>query len=457
MTSSLTSKTILVVDDEAIARDNLAHILKKSGYQVLLAADGNEAVAVMKAQEVNLVITDLRMKGKDGMGVLAETKRLWPAAEVLMVTGYASLDTAIEAMKQGAYHYLAKPLNVKELQAIVVKALERSAMQQELYRLRQQIADTSETSKIIGGSSKTVALREQISQVAQLDCNVLILGETGTGKELVARTIHDLSRRAGNRIVSLNCGAFSEDLMSTELFGHERGAFTGAEKLKKGLLEYAKGGTVFFDEIGELPLQMQVKLLRVLQERTLMRVGGAEEITIDIRVLAATNRNLKEASDEGSFRKDLYYRLDVITILIPPLSDRRNDIPLLASHFLQKHAELGRTVPQLSEMAVQRLKSYDYPGNIRELENIIQRVLITCREDVIEPYHLEDDLGPETVDTTISHEQSWPSLENHEKQYILKVLDEVEGKRSKAAEILGIDRVSLWRKIKRYGLEDPEF
>ena len=209
MTSSLTSKTILVVDDEAIARDNLAHILKKSGYQVLLAADGNEAVAVMKAQEVNLVITDLRMKGKDGMGVLAETKRLWPAAEVLMVTGYASLDTAIEAMKQGAYHYLAKPLNVKELQAIVVKALERSAMQQELYRLRQQIADTSETSKIIGGSSKTVALREQISQVAQLDCNVLILGETGTGKELVARTIHDLSRRAGNRIVSLNCGAFS--------------------------------------------------------------------------------------------------------------------------------------------------------------------------------------------------------------------------------------------------------
>lgn len=456
MTASLLKKTILVVDDEAIARDNLAHILQKSGYQVLLAADGNEAVAAMKAQEVNLVITDLRMKGKDGMGVLAETKQLWPAAEVLMVTGYASLDTAIEAMKQGAYHYLAKPLNVKELQAIVVKALERSAMQQELYRLRQQIADNSETSKIIGGSSKTVALREQISQVAQLDCNVLILGETGTGKELVARTIHELSRRAGNRIVSLNCGAFSEDLMSNELFGHERGAFTGAEKQKKGLLEYARGGTVFFDEIGELPLQMQVKLLRVLQERTLMRVGGAEEIPIDIRVLAATNRNLKEASDEGTFRKDLYYRLDVITILIPPLIERRNDIPLLASHFLHKHTEPGRTVPQLSEMAVQRLKSYDYPGNIRELENIIQRVLITCREDVIEPHHFDDDLGPETA-VAISQEQSWPSLEDHEKLYILKVLDEVEGKRSKAAEILGIDRVSLWRKIKRYNLEDPEF
>ena len=457
MTSSLMSKIILVVDDEAIARENLAHIFANSGYQVLLAADGNEAVTTMKAQEVNLVITDLKMKGKDGMEVLAETKRLWPAAEVLMVTGNASLETAIEAMKQGAYHYLPKPLNVKELQAIVVKALERNSMQQELYRLRQHIADTNETSKIIGGSSKTVALREQISQVAQLDCNVLILGETGTGKELVARTIHDLSRRAGNRIVSLNCGAFSEDLMSTELFGHERGAFTGAEKLKKGLLEYAKGGTVFFDEIGELPLQMQVKLLRVLQERTLMRVGGAKEIPIDIRVLAATNKNLKEASDEGTFRKDLYYRLDVITILIPPLIERINDIPLLASHFLQKHTELGRNIPQLSEIAIQRLKSYDYPGNIRELENIIQRVLISCREDVIEPHHLEDDLGPETVAANTSQEQSWPNLENHEKQYILKVLEEVEGKRSKAAEILGIDRVSLWRKIKRYSLEDPEF
>lgn len=457
MTSSLLNKTILVVDDEAIARENLAHILEKSGCQVLLAADGNEAVTIMEAQEVDLVITDLRMRGKDGMGVLAEAKRLWPAVEVLVVTGYASLDTAIDAMKKGAYHYLAKPLNVKELLAIVIKALERGVMQQELYRLRQQVADNSESSKIIGQSSKTIALREQISQVAQLDCNILILGETGTGKELVARTIHDLSRRAGKRIVSLNCGAFNEDLMSNELFGHEQGSFTGAEKQKKGLLEYAKGGTVFFDEIGELPLQMQVKLLRVLQERTLMRVGGSEEIPIDIRVLAATNRNLKEASDEGTFRKDLYYRLDVITIVIPPLIERRNDIPLLANHFLQKHVEPGRTAPQLSEMASERLKRYDYPGNIRELENIIQRVLINCREDVIEPHHLEDDIGAETVASVGSKEQTWPSLEENEKKYILRVLDEVEGKRSKAAEILGIDRVSLWRKIKRYGLEDPDF
>lgn len=453
MSVSTITSTILVVDDEVIARDNLAHVLTKAGYQVLTAGDGVEAVNIMENREVNLVITDLRMKGKDGMGVLTETKRLWPAAEVLMVTGYASLDTAIEAMKKGAYHYLAKPLNVKELQAMAKKALERNAMQLELFRLRQQVADTSETSKIIGQSSKTIALKEQISQVAQLDCNVLILGETGTGKELVARTIHDLSRRNDNKIVSLNCGAFSEELISAELFGHEQGAFTGAQKKKKGLLEYAKGGTVFFDEIGELPLQMQVKLLRVLQERTLMRVGGSEEIPIDIRVLAATNRNLKEALDEGSFRKDLYYRLDVITIVVPSLVERRNDIPLLASHFLQKHVEPGRPVPQLSDLAIENLKSYDYPGNIRELENIIQRVLITCHEDVIDTHHFEDDIADNDTLVTAKQE-SWPTLEDNEKEYIIRVLDEVEGKRAKAAEILGIDRVSLWRKIKRYGLEE---
>lgn len=453
MSLSTQNSTVLVVDDEVIARDNLAHVLTKIGYQVIAAEDGTSAVAIMEEQQVDLVITDLRMKGRDGMEVLAETKRLWPAAEIIMVTGYASLDTAIEAMKKGAYHYLAKPLNINELQAVVLKALERSAMQQELYRLRQQVADSSETSKIIGQSSKTRALKEQISQVAQLDCNVLILGETGTGKELVARTIHDLSRRSENKIVSLNCGAFSEELISTELFGHEQGAFTGAQKKKKGLLEYAKGGTVFFDEIGELPLQMQVKLLRVLQERTLMRVGGAEEIPIDIRVLAATNRNLKEASDEGSFRKDLYYRLDVITILVPSLVERRNDIPLLASHFLQKHVEPGRPVPQLSDLAAERLKRYDYPGNIRELENIIQRVLITCQEDVVEPHHLEEDIAG-GVETANIEQPPLPTLEENEKAYILRVLDEVEGKRAKAAEILGIDRVSLWRKIKRYGLEE---
>ncbi len=456
MTSPSAAQTIRVVDDEPIARDNLAHILKKSGYNLLLAADGSEAAAILRRQEVNLVITDLRMKGMDGMAVLEETKRVWPAAEVLVVTGYASLETAIEAMRRGAYHYLAKPLNVNELTALVTKALERNAMQQELNRLRRHVSESSGSSRIIGQSPKTRVLREQIAQVAQLDCNVLILGETGTGKELVARTIHEMSRRSEKRIVSLNCGAFTEELMSNELFGHEQGAFTGAENLKKGLLEFARGGTVFFDEIGELSLQMQVKLLRVLQERILMRVGGSEEIDIDIRVLAATNRDLKKAAEEGTFRKDLYYRLDVINIVIPPLSERRNDIPLLANHFLQKHSEQGRTPPRLSEMAAERLKSYEYPGNVRELENIMQRILVTCQADVIEPHHITAGMGSESLVSTCSQVTSWPTLEEHEKKYILEVLEEVEGKRAEAARILGIDRVSLWRKIKRYGIGDTD-
>lgn len=456
MITSNISKKILVVDDEEIARENLTHILSKEGYHVLAASNGNNAISLMEREEVDLVITDLRMKGKNGMEVLAATKQLWPAAEVLIITGYASIDNAVDAMRKGAFYYFAKPLNVKELQAIIPKALERSTMQQELKRLRQQVSNSNGTAKIIGQSSKTLALREQISQVAQLDCNVLILGETGSGKELVARTIHELSGRANRRIVAINCGTFTEELISNELFGHEQGAFTGAETTKKGLLECAEGGTVFFDEIGELSLQMQVKLLRVLQERTLIRVGGSEEIPIDIRILAATNRDLKEAADEGTFRKDLFYRLNVITIQVPSLVERRNDIPLLANHFLLKHVVPGKTPPQLSEIATEHLKGYEYPGNIRELENIIQRILVTCRETIIEPHHIVDDMGYGTVVSNSTHNQSWPTLEEHEKKYILEVLDEVEGKRSEAARILGIDRVSLWRKIKRYGLEKPD-
>jgi len=240
------------------------------------------------------------------------------------------------------------------------------------------------------------------------------------------------------------------------LFGHERGAFTGADKIKKGLLEMAEGGTVFFDEVGELPLSMQVKLLRVLQERTLLRVGGTEEISVDIRVLAATNKDLKREAEEGAFRTDLFYRLDVLTITVPSLSERREDIPLLANHFLAKHTRPGRIAPRLSTEATQRLMLYEYPGNIRELENIVQRILIHCGGEVVEPQHLVADLRDTAAVVVRDNRQNWPSLNEHEKQYILEVLDEVEGNKSSAAKILGIDRVSLWRKIKRYGLENPD-
>jgi DNA-binding NtrC family response regulator len=458
MFGGMENRKILVVDDEAIARDNLAFILKKEGYLPILAENGQQAIDLLMQEEVDLVLTDLRMKGRDGMAVLTETKNLWPSTEVIVITGHASVDTAVEAMRYGAYHYISKPFKINELRAIVEKALEKNLLRREIHSLRQRVqAEAGASSRIIGQSQKIMALRETIHQVAQLDCNVLIQGETGTGKELVARTIHELSPRAKHRFVAFNCGAFSEELITSELFGHERGAFTGANKIKKGLLELAENGTVFFDEVGELPLSMQVKLLRVLQERTLMRVGGTEEIPIDVRVLAATNKDLKKEAEEGAFRTDLFYRLDVLAINVPSLAERKEDIPLLASHFLAKHTRPGRVVPRLAVETAQRLMCYEYPGNIRELENIVQRILLYCHGEIVEPRHLVADLREGmAVAVRTTDRQSWPSLDEHEKQYIMEVLDEVEGNKSAAAKILGIDRVSLWRKIKRYGLEKPD-
>ncbi len=452
----MSGEQILVVDDEAIARDNVAYMLKKGGYEVLSAGDGHEAIAILRNREVDLILTDLRMKGQDGMAVLTASKQLWPETEVIVITGYASVDTAVEAIQKGAYHYLAKPVKKEEMLALVQKALEKRALRKEVIELRKQVSSNTGITKILGKSLKIELLRESIVQVAQLDCNVLIQGETGTGKELVARTIHEHSPRSGHRFVAFNCGAFTEELITSELFGHERGAFTGASHVKKGLLELAEGGTVFFDEVGELSLPMQVKLLRVLQERTLMRVGGTEEIPVDIRILAATNKDLKKEAENGAFRLDLFYRLDVLTIKVPSLAERKEDIPILVNHFLVKHSPPASTPPKLSLEVAQKLKQYEYPGNVRELENIAQRLLVQCDGEVIESCHLIEDLQSGSATLSRVTVNSWPSLEEHEKNYILEVLDEMEGNKSKAAKILEIDRVSLWRKIKRYGLDVPD-
>ncbi|NLX19718.1 MAG: sigma-54-dependent Fis family transcriptional regulator [Desulfobulbus sp.] len=452
----MTKRKVLVVDDESISRENLTHILTKDGYLIREAEDGQTAISILKEEEIDLVLTDLRMPGTDGMAVLEEAKKLWPAIEVVVITGHASVDTAVEAMRKGAYHYVEKPFKINELRAIVEKALEKSLLRREIRFLRNQVAAHKGVERIVGGSRKMQALRETIAQVSQLDCNVLIQGETGTGKELVAQTLHELSPRSKKRFVAFNCGVFTEELIASELFGYERGAFTGANKSKKGLLEAAEGGTVFFDEVGELSLSLQVKLLRVLQERTLLRVGGSTEIAVDFRVLAATNKDLKREVEAGTFRADLYYRLDVLAINVPSLAERREDIPALTDYFLAKHVPLGRTAPRLSRSAQQRLMAYDYPGNIRELENIAQRLLLFNGEELIEAHHVDTVFGDSTGMAVREHRTEWLTLEEHEKRYILEVLDEVEGNRSAAAKMLGIDRVSLWRKIKRYGLEDPD-
>jgi len=444
---------VLVVDDEAIARENLVHILTRAGHRAKAAADGREALAALAEDAYDLVLTDLRMPGMDGLELLRALRHRAPEVEVIVVTGHAAVETAVAAMRLGAFTYVAKPVNVDEVLAQTAKALEKSAMRRELASLRRRADPASGLSRLIGQSATMEALRESLVQVARLECNVLITGETGTGKELVARTLHDLSPRAKGRFMAVNCGAFSEELISNELFGHEREAFTGAGARRKGLIEAAAGGTLFLDEIGELPLSMQVKLLRVLQERTFLRVGGTEEAPMDARVLSATNKDLKKEAETGAFRQDLFYRLDVITLHVPPLSERREDIPLLARHFLARHAsEAGRNA-QLSPEVLDRLLLYEYPGNVRELENIVQKALAVCDGEVIEPRHLLADLRDQRVRPTRGAGKSWPTLEEHEKTYIRDVLEEVEGNKSKASRVLGIDRVSLWRKLKRYGLE----
>ena len=444
---------ILLVDDEPIAVENLAHILSREGYRTESAASGEEAVEKLGAQEFDLVLTDLRMKGLDGLAVLAESKRLWPDTEVVVMTGHATVSTAVEAMRLGACHYLTKPYGLPEVRATVAEAMDKRRLRQEVARLSRQMADLGHGPLIIGESPAIQALRDNIHHIAPTDSTVLILGETGTGKELVARAIHEASPRNAKRFLAINCGAFNEDLLANELFGHEKGAFSGASAVKRGLLEVAGEGTLFLDEIGEMSLTMQVRLLRVLQERKFFRVGGTQELPVEARILAATNKDLKADVEHGLFRADLYYRLNVITLRVPPLSERRQDIPLLAGYFIAKYAPaMGKTVSGVSSEAVRHLMAYDYPGNIRELENIVQRAVIMAKGELIEPGDLPQDLRGEAPVLVKHEEPELISLEELERRHIEAVLDHCEMNKTRAAEILGIDRVSLWRKLKRYGL-----
>ncbi len=445
---------ILIADDEAIARDNLRYILSRQSYDIVTVESGARAIEEIGKQEFDLVLTDLRMQTVDGMQVVEYVKERTPDTEVIVITGYATVATAVEAMQKGAYHYVAKPYNIDEVRILVRQALEKRALHREVRQLRQQVAECQPpTPLLIGQDPKMQAIRATIEQIAPTDCNVLILGETGTGKELVAKTIHQLSLRAEKRFLAVNCGAFTEDLLTNELFGHEKEAFTGARGVKKGLLETAHGGTLFLDEIGDMPLSMQVRLLRVLQEKRFMRVGGTQEIATDIRIIAATNKDLLTEVENGKFRQDFYYRLNVITLDIPPLSERKESIPLLCQHFLRKFSQsYGKQINQVADEVMNVLLSYEFPGNVRELENIIERAVALSNTHAIEIQHLPPDL--QRFPLGFQRQRKFMTLDENEKEYILWILEQANQNKTKAAEILGIDRVSLWRKLRRYHIDD---
>jgi len=444
---------LLIVDDERVALRNLEHILKKAGHEVTATTSGSNALVLLQKLPFDLVLTDLKMEKMDGMQVLRRSRELAPDTEVIMITGYATLDSAVEAMKEGAFHYIAKPYRIEEVRQVVIEALEKVQIKRENRALREQLDGFQGRVKIITQDPAMLKLLEMARQIGPTGCNVLITGESGTGKELFARYLHEHGGRPDGPFVAVNCGAFNEELLANELFGNEKGAFTGAIG-KPGLIETANGGTLCLDEVTEMPTAMQVKLLRVIQERELLRLGGTQPVKVDVRIVAATNRDMVELVKNGRFRQDLYFRLNVVNLHIPPLSARCDDIPLLAYHFLNKCSSLMRkAVTAIDPQVLDLIKVYDFPGNVRELENIIERGVALCTSDTLEIALLPDSLRALALHSPRRKEGKIPTLDEQEKDYIRWVLKETNGNQTLGAQILGIDRVSLWRKLKRYNLE----
>jgi DNA-binding NtrC family response regulator len=447
-------QAILVVDDEEVTRENLVHAFRKEGYVVVACAYGGAALTALARQPFDVLLTDLRMPGIDGMALLEECRAHFPQTKVILLTGFATLDHAVAAMKAGAYHYLAKPFRLDELREIVARALELIRLERENQELRRQMEALRPGARIITQDPGMLELLSTARRVAATHSSVLIGGESGTGKELLARFIHAQSPRRNAPFVAINCGALHEELLANELFGHEKGAFTGAQTQRPGLIEAADGGTLFLDEIGETSPAMQVKLLRVIEERELYRVGGNQPIKVDVRFLAATNRDLETAVAEGRFRRDLFFRLNVVDFYLPPLVQRPGDIPLLAQHFLlYQGARQGRAMREIAPEAMQLLSHYGYPGNIRELANLIERGVALAEGDTLEARHLPGHFHSLRISVLRGPAAQLPTLKEEERRYILQVMEYTQGNRTQAAQILGIDRVSLWRKLKHQEIE----
>ncbi len=448
------SGKLLIVDDEKVAVRNLEHVMKKEGYEVTATQSGANALAHLEKQAYDVVLTDLRMEKVDGLQILKKVRESWPDTEVVLITGYATLESAVEAMKHGAFYYIAKPFRLDEVRKVVAEAMEKIRLRRENRALREQVEGFQGKVRIISQNGDMQRLLDMTRQIAPTDCNVLITGESGTGKELFAQYLHHHSRRSERPFVAVNCGAFSEELLANELFGHVKGAYTGANADRQGLMAAADGGTLFLDEITEMSPAMQVKLLRAIQEREVLPVGANTPVKVDLRFVAATNRDVPDMVKRGEFRQDLRFRLNVVNLHIPPLSGRREDVPLLAYHFLRKcAARMGKPVTEIAPETMDILKAYDFPGNVRELENIVERGVAIASGSTIEPAHLPDDLRELSIRTFRKKEGRLPSLEEQERDYIRWVLQEAGGNQTLAAQILGIDRVSLWRKLKRYELE----
>lgn len=442
---------ILIVDDELIVRESLIGWLRRGGHDVDAASGGRQALEMIARNDYDLVFLDLRMPDLGGLEVLKQTKAAHPHVLVVMITAYGSVETAIEAMKNGADDFLIKPFDPEQLKLLVEKLLNQKKLVDENISLRSQIRGNSGYHDLIGASACMKRLFSFIDQVAGVDSPILLQGETGTGKELVAKAIHARSARRYGPFIPINCGAFADTLLESELFGHEAGSFTGATRTQKGRLEMARGGTLFLDEIGEIPLKMQVDLLRVLQEKSFHRVGGNRDINVDFRLISATHRNLFERVAVGAFRQDFYFRLKVIEIEVPPLRSREEDIPLLAEHFLQRfRRETNKDVKGIGDEALVLLQSYDWPGNVRELENTIERAVVLAKK----PRLQKSDFSflfrvPEEKDVSAS-------LREMEKNHIARILQMCRWNISKAATLLEINRVTLHHKIKRYGLKRTE-
>ena len=440
---------VLIVDDEAIIRDALSDWLKDIGYQVFTAENGHKALEVIEKEKPGIMITDLVMPGMDGIELMKRAKAQQPNVEVIIITAYASIPTAITAMKEGAYDYIEKPFCPERAELLVKKLAEHRELVEENLSLRQKLEDRYRFENIIAKSSKMQRVIEVIKVVAKSNATVLITGESGTGKELVARAIHSQSDRRSKPFVAVSCAALPESLLESELFGHEKGSFTGAHDQKKGKFEFANGGTLFLDEIGEMSANIQVHLLRVLEEKEFTRVGGNEPIRVDVRVLSATNKDLRKAIEKQEFREDLYYRLNVVNIELPPLRERKEDIPLLAEHFLRKFAaENRKKVTEFSPEVIGSLLAYDWPGNIRELENAVERAIILSRDSFI----TIADLPQENV-SLVGSASTGRNLKEVEKIHILNVLRETGENYSEAARILGVSRMTLYNKAKGYGFD----